>query len=176
MTRLQWYHIHLYTPSLSVQRYNKTNNQRTNGPVNAHLISGPRISTKHTKPGKKQGQKMTLNFNTHLLSTELVVCNYNFQATGCNSLLSIHCFPIFHRKALITKFDLVVKLVKVTPGSSFEQAILRRSLRCYIPSFLEIDLPVPAKKICEGFFHIWAWRPSWSCDQHHINKFPFPCT
>ena len=26
-------------------------NQRTNGPVNAHLISGPSISEKHTKPG-----------------------------------------------------------------------------------------------------------------------------
>ena len=28
----------------------------------------------------------------------------------------------------------------------------------------------------KGFYHIWAWRPSWSCDQHHINKFSFPCT
>ena len=28
-------------------------NQRTNGPVNAHLVSGPSISTKHTKPGYK---------------------------------------------------------------------------------------------------------------------------
>ena len=27
-----------------------TDNQRTNGPVNAHLISGPRISTQHTNP------------------------------------------------------------------------------------------------------------------------------
>ena len=27
--------------------------QRTNGPVNAHLISRPCISTKHTKPGYK---------------------------------------------------------------------------------------------------------------------------
>ena len=26
-------------------------NQRTNGPVNAHLIPEPSISTKHTKPG-----------------------------------------------------------------------------------------------------------------------------
>ena len=26
-------------------------NQRNNGPVNAHLISGPSINTKHTKPG-----------------------------------------------------------------------------------------------------------------------------
>ena len=29
---------------------NNSNNQRTNGPVNAHLISGPCISTQHTNP------------------------------------------------------------------------------------------------------------------------------
>ena len=40
--------------------------QRTNGLVNAHLISGPSKSKKHIKPGKKQGQEMTLTFNTHL--------------------------------------------------------------------------------------------------------------
>ena len=28
-------------------------------------------------------------------------------------------FTFSHRKALVTKFDLVVKLVKVTPGTSF---------------------------------------------------------
>ena len=22
----------------------------------------------------------------------------------------------------------------------------------------------------KGVYHICAWRPSWSCDQHHINK------
>ena len=27
----------------------------------------------------------------------------------------------------------------------------------------------------EDFEDIWAWRPSWSCDQHHIN-FSFPFT
>ena len=32
-------------------------NQRTNGPVNAHLISGPIISTKHTKPENKNKAK-----------------------------------------------------------------------------------------------------------------------
>ena len=32
-------------------------NQRTNGPVKAHLISGPRISTKYTKPGKNKVKK-----------------------------------------------------------------------------------------------------------------------
>ena len=25
----------------------------------------------------------------------------------------------------------------------------------------------------KGFYHIWAWRPSWSCDQHHVIKFSF---
>ena len=34
-----------------------TKDQRTNGPVNAHLISGPRISTKYTKPGKNKVKK-----------------------------------------------------------------------------------------------------------------------
>ena len=70
---------------------------------------------------------MTLTFNTHLhvLSfTELVVCIYKFSG---------HCFPIF------------------PPGSSLEQTIMGRSPRCYIPSFVEIDLPVPVKKIFEGF-------------------------
>ena len=22
----------------------------------------------------------------------------------------------------------------------------------------------------KGFYHIWAWRPSWSCDQHHVKQ------
>ena len=48
------------------------------------------------------------------------------------------------------------------------------SPRCYIPSDMEISLPV-LEKIFEGFYHIWAWQPSWSCDQDHVNKFSFPC-
>ena len=36
---------------------------------------------------------------------------------------------------------------------------------------MEIGLPVPEKKILKGFYHIWAWRPSWSCDQHHVISF-----
>ena len=44
----------------------------------------------------------------------------------------------------------------------------------YIPSFVEIGPPVP--EIFEGFYHIWAWRPSWSCDQHHVIRFSFHCT
>ena len=39
--------------------------------------------------------------------------------------------------------------------------------------FREIGTPVPEKKIFEGFYHIWAWRLSWSCDQHLASDFHF---
>ena len=29
-------------------------------------------------------------------------------------------------------------------------------------------------RFLKGFYHIWAWRPSWSCDQDHLNKLWFP--
>ena len=44
-----------------------------------------------------------------------------------------------------------------------------RSPPCHIPSFMEIGSLVP--EILKGFYHIWAWLPSWSCDQHHVDKF-----
>ena len=25
----------------------------------------------------------------------------------------------------------------------------------------------------KGFYHIWAWRPSWSCDQDHVKEIHF---
>ena len=60
-------------------------------------------------------------------------------------------FTFSYRKVKVSKFDLAIKYVKVTSGSSFEQTMMGRSPRCYIPSFLEIGLPVPEKKIFEGF-------------------------
>ena len=39
-----------------------------------------------------------------------------------------------------------------------------------LPSFVKIGPPVLEKKIFEGFYHIWAWRPSWSCDPDAANK------
>ena len=46
--------------------------------------------------------------------------------------------------------------VGITPGSSFEQPTMGWSPRCYIPSFVEIGLLVPEKKIFEGFFTIYG--------------------
>ena len=48
--------------------------------------------------------------------------------------------------------------------------MMGRSPQYYIPSFVEIGPSVPEKKNFEGFIHIWAWWPSWSCDQDHVKK------
>ena len=58
-------------------------------------------------------------------------------------------FTFSYRK--VSKFDLVLKYVKVTPGSSFKQTMMGWSPRCYIPSFMKIGPPVLEKKIFEGF-------------------------
>ena len=47
--------------------YEDANNQRTNGPVNAHLISWPSKYKKY-KTWKTYGKEMTLTFNTHIPS------------------------------------------------------------------------------------------------------------
>ena len=39
---------------------------------------------------------------------------------------------------------------------------------------MEIGPPVLEKKILEGFYHIWAWRPSWSCDLNFAIKLEMP--
>ena len=31
-----------------------------------------------------------------------------------------------------------------------------------------------AEEDFECFYHIWAWRPSWSCDPDAANKISFP--
>ena len=62
----------------------------------------------------------------------------------------------------------------IIPGSSFEQTVMGWSPKCYITSFLEISPPVMEKKNFEGFYHKWAWRPSWSCDPDTTMKLLFP--
>ena len=27
----------------------------------------------------------------------------------------------------------------------------------------------------KGFYHIWAWRPSWPMDSNHFSTLTFPC-
>ena len=43
-----------------------------------------------------------------------------------------------------------------------------------MPSVKIIRLLVLGEKNFKGFYHIWAWRPSWLCDQDHLYKLSFP--
>ena len=43
-----------------------------------------------------------------------------------------------------------------------------------MPSLKIIGLPVLEKNSFKGFYHIRAWRSSWSCDIDHLYKYSFP--
>ena len=45
---------------------------------------------------------------------------------------------------------------------------------CFLQNISLIRLVVLEKKILKGFYHIWAWRPSWISDQNHFSYFSFP--
>ena len=90
---------------------------------------------------------MTLTFNTH--KSSYILPNFRSLAAIVSEISIVFTFS--YRKALVSKFDLAVKKVKVTPGSSFEQTMMGWSPRCYIPSFVKIGQPVPEKKFFEGF-------------------------
>ena len=47
-------------------------------------------------------------------------------------------------------------------------------LHSNLASLVEIGPLVQEKKILKGFYHIWAWWPSWSCDTDAAYKLLFP--
>ena len=60
----------------TVPSSSQTLNQRTNGPVNAHLISWPSIA-QNIQNLEIYGKEMTLTYNSHIPSfTQLVDCIY----------------------------------------------------------------------------------------------------
>ena len=99
-------------------------NQRTNGPVNAHLISWP-----------SKAQNIQNLENIWLRNDVEIQNSHTF-------IISISCLhlPTFRSQAAI-----------VSEKSSFEQTMMGWSTRCYIPlKLVEIGPPVP-EKIFEGF-------------------------
>ena len=91
---------------------------------------------------------MTLTFNTHISShIQLDVYSYLLSGQWPRWVLKNPLFSHFPIEKPKLPFDIAVKTVMVTPGPSFEQTMLARSPRCYIPTFVEIGLPVLQKKI-----------------------------
>ena len=52
------------------------------------------------------------------------------------------------------------------------------AVRCNVKeeTSLSMTYNLQVKSYAYGFYHIWAWRPSWSCDVDQLYKlwFPFP--
>ena len=46
--------------------------------------------------------------------------------------------------------------------------------RWFMQRFSPKASSVMEKKIFKGFYHIWAWRPSWSTDRDHFSNLSFP--
>ena len=66
------------------------------------------------------------------------------------------------------------KKVKVSPRSSFEHCWQNSGTQCYIPSSKGHRSIGSAEEDFESFFyHLRAWRPSWSCNPTHLFKFSF---
>ena len=78
-------------------------NQRTNGPVNAHLVSGPSISTKHTKTWIKMTEQTLTLITQNSSFTHSVFFINQYQVTGCKNFQRIHHCQIFLYKSLSCK-------------------------------------------------------------------------
>ena len=104
------------------------------------------VKHKTYKTWKIYGKEITLTFIISISCLHLPT--FRSQAAIVSEKSTVFTFS--HREALATKFDLAVKQVKVTRGSSFEQIMMGWSPQCYIPSFVEIGLLVQ-EKIFKGF-------------------------
>ena len=65
--------------------------------------------------------------------------------------------------------SLACQIFSVQPHSAC--IILQSSLCCALHV---IGLQIPEEKIFKGFYHIWAWWTSWSCDPNNLNKLSLP--
>ena len=121
----------------------------------------------HTAP---QGTKFWCQ--QKLLVTSVICCQ--FQIINDNSFWKIYCFTFFPYKSIR---DLIWPCRKICQGQP--RVIIwanwqYSSTRWCIQRFKVIGLLALEKKISLGFYHIWPWWPSWSCDQDHLSKLSFP--
>ena len=122
------------------------NNQRTNGPVNAHLISWP---------SKAQNiQNLENDLDLQYLHTFII------------SISCLHLPTIRSQAAIVSEKSTVFTFSHMmgwSPDATY-QVSWKSACR------------IRRRRFLKGLYNIWAWRPSWSCDQHHVIRFSFPCT
>ena len=100
----------------------------------------------------------------------------------CNSSVNlVICFKFYPLNDFVTVFPFKPICVKIWPWHKIGQGQPRVTI--HKKNFVELESPMLHAKFQdhrtsgsreEGFYHIWAWRPSWSCDMDHLYKLWFP--
>ena len=85
-------------------------------------------------------------------------------------------FTFSYGKAQITKFDLSINWSRSLQGYHLNKLWWAGVPNTTYQVSWKSASRFWKRRFLKGFYHIWAWRPSWSCDRHHVNKFSFPCT
>ena len=82
----------------------------------------------------------------------------------CN--LNVIVVPEFISRGLYLLFAILL-------SSKFQNSIFYQHMRP--ESGLKFSRSTGSREdfFCD-FYHIWAWRPSWSCDLDHLYKLSFP--
>ena len=98
----------------------------------------------------------------------------NFQVTGCNSFWKIHSFHFFLWKSSSYKFwpcrktgQGQLRVIIWTNYDGLQSPMLHTK-------FHGNRSTGSGEEDFEGFYHLWVWRPSWSCDPDTANKLSFP--
>ena len=143
-------------------------NQRTIGPVNVHLISGPRISIWSLAKGMGTAYTFIYLFSSAyqlisrsqaaIISKESITVTFFVHKSLSSTIWP--CQKIGQDKPRVITWTNYDGLESQMLHTKFHRNRFHRfRRRCLMP-----------------FYHtcIRAWRPSWSCDQHHVNGFSFP--
>ena len=121
-----------------------------------------------------QGQEMTLTFNTFINSIRCLLLPA-FRSLAAivseNPLFSL--FPT--KKPMLPNLTLPQNMSRSTQGHHLNK--LRWAGipdATYQVSWKSARRFQRRRRFLKGFYHIWAWRPSWSCDPDAANKLSFP--
>ena len=112
---------------------------------------------------------------TYLHLLHLLFASTSFQASGCNSFQKIHSFHFFPCESLCFRIWPCSKI-----GQGHPRVII--FIKLWWAEFPDATYQVSWKlahrfwrrRFLSGFYHIWVWRPSWSCDQDIANHISMP--
>ena len=107
----------------------------------------------------------------------LVTCQYEedpIKNRGARVLTTLY-INFSDAQGQITLLLVVVSGRNLNSSKLSYMSLLSARMRMIDSSFVKIG-PLVLEKILKGFLPYLAWRPSWSCDQHHVIRLTFPCT